>query len=94
MSVSATAAIGLLQDCAEALQYWFWNNELLLNPSKSAVVYFGTHGRLRQSILPSQITAAGCTVNVSASIRDPASIRTTQFTDEHIFKTPRFLVLY
>ena len=29
-----------------------------------------------------------------ASIRDPASIRTTRFTDEHVFKTPRFLVLY
>jgi len=38
---------------------------LLLNPSKSAIVYFGTHGRLRQSILPSQIIAAGCTIHVS-----------------------------
>jgi len=53
--------------CVEALQYWFWYNGLLPNPSKSAIVYFGTHGRLRQSILPlqSQILAAGCTVNVS-----------------------------
>jgi len=52
--------------CVEALQYWFWNNGLLLNPSKSAIVYFGTHGRLRQSILPSQsqIIAVGCTVNI------------------------------
>ena len=39
----------------------------MLKPSKSAMVYFGTRGRLRQSILPSQsqIIAAGCTVNVS-----------------------------
>jgi len=29
-----------------------------------------------------------------AYIRGPASIRTTWFTDEHVFKTPRFLVLY
>jgi len=29
-----------------------------------------------------------------ACIRDLASIRTTRFTDEHVFKTPRFLVLY
>ena len=29
MSVPATAAIGLLQDCLEALQYWFWNNGML-----------------------------------------------------------------
>ena len=39
-------------------------------------------------------------IEVPASIRDPtcvrgpASIRTTRFTDEHVFKTPRFLVLY
>ena len=33
----------------ETLQYWFWNNGLLLNSSKSVIVYFGTHGRLRQS---------------------------------------------
>jgi len=65
MSVPMTAAIGLLQDCVEALQYWFWNNGLLLNPSTSAIVYFGTHGVLKESILPWQIIAAGCTVNVS-----------------------------
>jgi len=51
MSVPATAAIGLLQDCVKALQYWFWNNGLLLN------------GRLRQSML-SQIIAEGYTINV------------------------------
>ena len=68
---TVTTTIGLLQDSVEALQYWFWiwNNGLLLNQSKSAIVYFGTHGRLRQSILPSQsqIIAVGCrpTVNVS-----------------------------
>ena len=27
-------------------------------------------------------------------MRDPDSIRTTRFTDEHVIKTPRFLVLY
>jgi len=29
-----------------------------------------------------------------ACIRDPASVRTTRFTNEHVFKTPRLLVLY
>jgi len=64
---TVTTTIGLLQDSVEALQYWFWiwNNGLLLNQSKSAIVYFGTHGRLRQSILLSQIPAAGCMVSVS-----------------------------
>ena len=60
VSIPVAAAIGLLQDCVEALQYWFQNNILLLNPSKPTIVYFGTHGRLRQSVLPSQITAADC----------------------------------
>jgi len=58
-------------------RHWFcWSTailvlqyELLLNPKKYAIVYFGTHGRLRQSISPSpsQIIAVGCrsTVNVS-----------------------------
>jgi len=33
-------------------------------------------------------------VRPPASIRDPACIRTTRFTNEHVFKTPRLLVLY
>jgi len=45
--------LGDVTGFVEALQYWFRNNGLLLNPRKSAIVYFGTHGRLRQSILPS-----------------------------------------
>ena len=50
MSVPATAAIGLLQDCAEALRYLLWNNGLLLNSSKSFIVYFGTNDQLRHSL--------------------------------------------
>jgi len=71
VSVPATAAIGLLQECVEERQYWFWNNVLLLNPSKSAVVRFGTPGRLRNSTLPSQISVAGCTVDVADSLCIP-----------------------
>jgi len=80
MSVPATAAIGLLQDCVEALQYWFWNNGLLLNPSKSAIVYFGTRGRLRQSILPSQIIAAGSTQDLLTVPRRKTVFGSRQFS--------------
>jgi len=53
---------------AKALQYWFWNKGLLLNPWKSAIVYFGTHGRLRQFILQ-QIITVGCRPTVNVSVR-------------------------
>jgi len=47
---------------------WFWNSGLLLDPSKSAMAYLGTRNRLRNSTLPSQITRAGCTVDVSECV--------------------------
>lgn len=68
MSVPATTAIGLLHECVEGLQYWFWNSGLLLDPGKSPMAYLGTRNRLRNSTLPSQITRAGCTVDVSECV--------------------------
>ena len=42
MTVPFATAFDSLQGCVESLQYWFWDNGLLLNPNKSAVAYFGT----------------------------------------------------
>ena len=49
MPVLLTVATGTL---LEGLQYWFWNNGPLLNLSKSAIIYFGTHGQLKNCTLP------------------------------------------
>ena len=38
--------MSLLESCSSALQQWFWENDLLLNPDKSEVCFFGTQQKL------------------------------------------------
>ena len=68
--------ISLLESCSSALQQWFWENDLLLNPDKSEVCFFGTRHKLQHAIRPSSIRVAGCGVDVCErhAIR-PSSIR-------------------
>jgi len=58
-----------LVECVDKLQIWFWQNNLLLNPDKSEVAYFGTHQRLRKSILPSSISLGGNTITVAKTVK-------------------------
>ena len=51
MTVPFATAFDSLQGCVKSLQYWFWDNGLLLNPNKSAVAYFGTSRLLQCSLL-------------------------------------------
>ena len=70
--------ISVLESCSSALQQWFWENDLLLNPDKSEVCFFGTQQKLRHAIRPSSIRVARCGVDVCErhAIR-PSSIRVT-----------------
>ena len=62
-------SISRLVGCVESLQTWFWHNNLLLNPDKSDVIFFGTHQRLRSSNLPSSIQIAGNAIHVSSAVK-------------------------
>ena len=62
-------SISRLVGCVESLQTWFWHNNLLLNPDKSDVIFFGTHQRLRSSNLPSSIQIAGNAIHVSLDVK-------------------------
>ena len=45
-------AMDRLDRCSSQLQLWFWRDDLLLNPDKSEIAFFGTRQRLRQLNLP------------------------------------------
>jgi len=62
-------AFDSLQGCVESLQYWFWDNGLLLNPNKSAVAYFGTSRRFQCTTWPSAITLTGSSIRISDSLQ-------------------------
>jgi hypothetical protein len=62
-------ALDRLCPCTDDLQHWFWQNGLLLNPGKSAVVYFGTRNHLPRTDLTSPVTTAGCDVSRVVSDR-------------------------
>ena len=61
--------INLLELCSSALQQWFGENDLLLNPDKSKVCFFGTRQKLRHAIRPSSIRVAGCGVDVCEKLK-------------------------
>ena len=58
-----------LESCAAGLQHWFWENDLLLNPDKSEVCFFGTRQKLSRTPLPSTVTIAGCPIMVSDKVK-------------------------
>jgi len=56
-----------LEECTSALQHWFWQHDLLLNPDKSEAIYFGTRQRLCN--LPSSLCVAGCTIATTEKLK-------------------------
>jgi hypothetical protein len=79
-----------LGDCVEKLQIWFWQNNLLLNPDKSEVAYFGTHQRLRKSTLPLSISLGGKAITVAKTVKILGVKLDEHLTfDEHINEVVR-----
>ena len=62
---SAGSGLECLSRCTHELQLWYWSNDLLLNPDKSEVTFFGTRPRLQRTSLPTHVTVAGSSVAVS-----------------------------
>jgi len=60
-------ALLILNTVSKDLQYWFWQNNLLLNPEKSKVIYLGT--RQRRCDLPSKTCVAGCDITSSDTVK-------------------------
>ena len=59
-----------LESCTAGLQHWFfWENDLLLNPNKSEVCFFGTGQKLSITPLPSTVTVASCPIMVSDKLK-------------------------
>ena len=57
-------AMDRLDRCSSELQLWFWRNDLLLNPDKSDIVFFGTRQRLRQRNLSVTVSVTVCCYSV------------------------------
>jgi len=67
LTLPSLSGIAYLEHCSKDLQYWFWQNNLLLNPDESEVVYLGTRQRLCD--LPSKICVAGCDITSSDTVK-------------------------
>ena len=70
ISLQQPVALSLdsLARCTTDLQHWYWSNDLLLNPDKSEVAFFGTRQRLQRVALPGSVSVAGCDVAVSDTL--------------------------
>ena len=62
-------ALDQLERCSTELQLWFWRNDLLLNPDKSKVAFFGARQRLCRMTLPQTVNIAGSEVKVSGTLK-------------------------
>jgi len=49
LTLLSLSCIAHLKDCFKDLQYQFWQNNLLLNPDKSEVIYLGIRQTLSNS---------------------------------------------
>ena len=49
LAVTPDSSLQILENCTAVLHYWFWSNDLLLNPDKSEACFFGTKHTLRSS---------------------------------------------
>ena len=58
-----------LDSCTAGLQHWGWENDLLLNPNKSVVSFFGTGRKLSRTPVPSTVTVAGYPITVSDKLK-------------------------
>ena len=68
LTLPSLSGIAHLEHCSKDLQYWFWQNNLLLNPDKCEVIYFVT----RQSIfcgISSKVCVAGCDITLSDTVK-------------------------
>ena len=59
---------GLLNDCTTSLSTWFLLNGLQLNPSKSEVIWIGTHPQLR-SVSGTDLSISSVPIHPSSSIK-------------------------
>ena len=64
LTANPNACIDWLESCSAGLQQWFCENDLLVNPDKSEVCFFGTRQKLRHADKPSSIKVAGCCIDV------------------------------
>ena len=65
----ASSNLDCLARCTTELQYWYWSNDLLLNPDKSEVTFFSTSQRLKRSGLPTHVSVAGTNVAVCDTLK-------------------------
>lgn len=66
---SIDLSLDSLARCTTHLQHWYWSNDLLLNPDKSEVAFFGTRQRFQRISLPTHVTVAGSSVAVSDTLK-------------------------
>ena len=69
LTASQLGDLSPMSECVDDVTRWFLENALLLNPSKTDAVIFGTQQRLHVTDKPSSIDTAGFQVAFSDSVR-------------------------
>jgi hypothetical protein len=69
LSADTLSDTGIVANCTEALQFWFMNNRMMLNPNKSEAMICGTWQRRSRSQPPSSVKVAGADIAVADHIR-------------------------
>ena len=84
-----------VESCMAGHQYWFRENNHLLNPDKLEVCFFGMRQKLSRMLLPPSVTVAGCPITVSDKLKILSISLNVDLTFEdyvnHIMKACNFL---
>jgi len=62
-------SLSQLINCTDDITHWFLENGLLLNPSKTEAVVFGTASRLRSTDISGGVTVAGSSLQFSDTVK-------------------------
>lgn len=62
-------SLSQLINCTDDITHWFLENGLLLNPSKTEAVVFGTASRLRSTDITGGVTVAGSSLQFSDTVK-------------------------
>jgi Reverse transcriptase (RNA-dependent DNA polymerase) len=77
--------LSVIKVCSTLVQQWFTINELLLNPDKSEVIFFGTSAQLKSAAAVNTVTVAGSCLPLTTEVKSVGVILDCRLSfDAHV----------
>jgi hypothetical protein len=77
--------LSVIEVCSTLVQQWFAINELLLNPDKSEVIFFGTSAQLKSAAAVNTVTVAGSCLPLTTEVKSLGVILDSRLSfDAHV----------